>query len=152
MWTKTLSKSNYDLSSLGLYTNWSDETIERRAMAEVNFSVTQRAPVPPSGPDPCTNIPGQGNAPCELTGMNVAGAAFSQPPSLPPPPPPPSFSSLSWWPSLRKFIYTCPEIIYLFVFSINYFERLLLDSWIDTKYVIFRMEFVLIYNMCAWEI
>ncbi|XP_022995941.1 uncharacterized protein LOC111491306 [Cucurbita maxima] len=37
------------------------------------IQVLQRAPVPPSGRNPCSTIPGQSNGRCTLQTMNVAG-------------------------------------------------------------------------------
>ena len=49
------------------------------------IQVLQRAPVPPSGRNPCTGIPGQSNGRCTLQTMNVAGHHFvhARPPPIP---------------------------------------------------------------------
>ncbi|KAL5792792.1 hypothetical protein ACOSP7_001386 [Xanthoceras sorbifolium] len=43
----------------------------------------QRGPVPPSGPNPCTHIPGQGSGICSLNGQNFAGRVAPAPPAFP---------------------------------------------------------------------
>ena len=43
----------------------------------------QAGPVPPSGPSPCTHIPGQRGGRCALNEMNVAGRVGLVPPAFP---------------------------------------------------------------------
>ncbi|GKU86301.1 hypothetical protein SLE2022_246910 [Rubroshorea leprosula] len=46
---------------------------------ELVFPSLQRGPVTPSGPNPCTYIPGGGSGNCHLNGVNVAGHVFHIP-------------------------------------------------------------------------
>lgn len=60
-----------------------DHNIHRLFVLPI-IQVLQRAPVPPSGRNPCTNIPGQSNGRCTLQMMNVAGGHFVHaPPAIP---------------------------------------------------------------------
>lgn len=43
----------------------------------------QRGPVTPSGPNPCTHIPGRGSGVCTLNDMNVAGSVVHSPSAFP---------------------------------------------------------------------
>uniref|UniRef100_A0A9I9DTU6 Uncharacterized protein n=1 Tax=Cucumis melo TaxID=3656 RepID=A0A9I9DTU6_CUCME len=62
-----------------------DEKTDHRNFLLPIIQVLQRAPVPPSGRNPCTGIPGQSSGRCTLQTMNVAGHHFvhARPPAIP---------------------------------------------------------------------
>lgn len=65
--------------------NWMEEKEEVRLFM-LPVQVLQRGPVPPSGRNPCSNIPGQSNGRCTLQNMNNAGGRHSAahaPPAIP---------------------------------------------------------------------
>jgi hypothetical protein len=46
-------------------------------------SLQKGTPTPPSGPNPCTNIPGSSRGRCTLSEINVAGHVAHAPPAFP---------------------------------------------------------------------